>query len=262
MSANYHYVLDQAVRLSCLARPKILDYGCGAGPVVKLGLERGLDIDGVDTYYGTHEKYHNHVNTAQPQDVQGRIHKIEIGKIPFADAVFDVVISNQVFEHVSDPWPCVQEIHRVLKPGGAFLALFPVRETAWEGHVRLWFAHWLKKWPTGQLAYLRLVRRLGFGVDSREFSGAGWAEKAQAYLRDYTYYYPYSQIRKWWVDAFGSPPEGLEFEYMLYRLPFLKRFAGIPGMKWLLEMACVTRGGLVIVVRKPKKERQQEQGTT
>ncbi len=41
--------------------------------------------------------------------------------IPFPDQHFDVVFSRQVFEHVRYPEKLLQEIHRVLRPGGSFI---------------------------------------------------------------------------------------------------------------------------------------------
>jgi SAM-dependent methyltransferase len=45
--------------------------------------------------------------------------------IPFDDATFDGVVAQAVLEHVVDPHRCVQEIHRVLKPGGLVYAETP-----------------------------------------------------------------------------------------------------------------------------------------
>jgi SAM-dependent methyltransferase len=45
--------------------------------------------------------------------------------LPFRDAVFDVVFSFAVLEHVSDPFECAAEITRVLKPGGKVYAKVP-----------------------------------------------------------------------------------------------------------------------------------------
>jgi SAM-dependent methyltransferase len=39
-------------------------------------------------------------------------------RLPFADATFDAVLSVSVLEHVRNPFACVAEIERVLKPGG------------------------------------------------------------------------------------------------------------------------------------------------
>lgn len=57
----------------------------------------------------------------------------------------DVVVCNQVYEHVSDPPALISYIHRILKPGGyAYFAgpnlLFPI-----EPHVFWPFVHWLPR---------------------------------------------------------------------------------------------------------------------
>jgi SAM-dependent methyltransferase len=38
--------------------------------------------------------------------------------LPYSDASFDVVVSNQVIEHLTDTDSFVHELHRVLRPGG------------------------------------------------------------------------------------------------------------------------------------------------
>jgi SAM-dependent methyltransferase len=45
--------------------------------------------------------------------------------LPFASASFDLVIATQVFDCFKDPHRAAQQIHSVLKPGGALLASIP-----------------------------------------------------------------------------------------------------------------------------------------
>jgi len=45
--------------------------------------------------------------------------------LPFADASFDAAILQAVLEHVADPYRCVEEIHRVLRPAGLVYAETP-----------------------------------------------------------------------------------------------------------------------------------------
>jgi SAM-dependent methyltransferase len=88
----------------------------GAGPtnptssfLASLGELHGVDIDG---------------------EVTGNVHLVSTGVIehdryPFADAHFDVVVSNYVVEHVADPAAHLAEIRRVLKPGGRYVFRTP-----------------------------------------------------------------------------------------------------------------------------------------
>jgi ubiquinone/menaquinone biosynthesis C-methylase UbiE len=43
---------------------------------------------------------------------------IDIADIPFEDGVFDIVIANHCLYHLPDLDKCLEEIHRVIKPGG------------------------------------------------------------------------------------------------------------------------------------------------
>jgi len=47
------------------------------------------------------------------------------GNLPFARESFDLVIATQVFDCFADPHRAAQQIHAVLKPGGALLASIP-----------------------------------------------------------------------------------------------------------------------------------------
>jgi SAM-dependent methyltransferase len=48
-------------------------------------------------------------------------------RLPFPAGSFDIVFSIYVLEHIQDPGRFVNEIRRVLRPGGFFLALTPNR---------------------------------------------------------------------------------------------------------------------------------------
>lgn len=53
-------------------------------------------------------------------DVVGDVHAL-----PFGDGSFDTVVCTQVIEHVCEPWRVVEEIARVLKPGGVCVLTTP-----------------------------------------------------------------------------------------------------------------------------------------
>jgi len=44
--------------------------------------------------------------------------EVDIQKMPYDDNSFDYVMADQVLEHVRKPWVGVEEVRRVLRPGG------------------------------------------------------------------------------------------------------------------------------------------------
>lgn len=52
----------------------------------------------------------------------------DASRLSFADNSFDLVISQDVLEHMPDPWKGFTEIHRVLRPGGKHIFTVPLHE--------------------------------------------------------------------------------------------------------------------------------------
>ena len=62
----------------------------------------------------------------------------DICKLPFADNEFDVIFCNHVLEHIPDDTKAMQELYRVLKPGGMGIFQIPQdlsRKTTFEDHT-------------------------------------------------------------------------------------------------------------------------------
>src|SRR5882757_2835465 len=212
MSLNYEYMLQRAVTLSSLAHPRILDFGCGQGQLVKLGLDRGMDIFGVDAFS---DDYHSWRHQAV-EIGEDRIQSIVGGRIPFDNDAFDVVVANQVFEHIESPLPVLIEIARVLRPGGSFLALFPDSSVWFEGHAGLYFVHWMS--PRAQRLYLTACHRLGFGYYRGTDGAVKWARAFQASLGHHIFYHSRDQIEQWWAQAFGQKPKSIARDWMIFRI--------------------------------------------
>lgn len=244
---NDEYLLARALS-GTPPEPVVLDFGCGQGGLVALGLARGVNIYGTDTFTGNYESW----SQALPARLSGRIRIIEKGRIPFSDRTFDIVVSNQVFEHMPVPRPALAEIERVLKPGGEFIAIFPHAGVWFEGHVGLYFAHWLARWPRLQRAYLQCSHKAGFGYYRESAGVAGWAH----ILKEVVFYHRRRDIEAWWLEIFGSPPESLADDWMAFRIaasPRLRWLAPLARSRWLaapLAQICHRRAGLVIATIK------------
>jgi len=60
-----------------------------------------------------------------PGTVANGVRHENVEELSFSDAVFDVIVSMDVLEHVNEPRRAIRELRRVLKPGGAFLFSVP-----------------------------------------------------------------------------------------------------------------------------------------
>jgi len=95
---------------------RILDYGCGTGgnssSYTPFGLVCGIEPD------------------AGAVQLAGRrggaaLCRASGTELPFRPGSFDVVVASDVLEHIDDDVGAVQEIARVLRPGGAFIFSVP-----------------------------------------------------------------------------------------------------------------------------------------
>ena len=91
----------------------------------------------------------------------------EHGRISFDDASFDVVINNQVMEHVDDLETAIAEIHRVLKSGGLVVSIFPDASIWREEHTGVAFLHWFRP---GRLRFSYAIMCLALGVGYRQMA--------------------------------------------------------------------------------------------
>lgn len=209
MDVTNRFVLD-------FARPfaAILDFGCGAGRLVAAGRELGLDIVGVDVFYsGSGSRAQ-----AEAAGLLGTaVREIAAGRIPFPDASFDLVVNNQVMEHVEDLDATLDEIDRVLKPGGTVLSLFPSRDVWREGHIGIPFAHWFQRGSRARFLYTWALRSLGAGTwKEQAATRRQWAADKLAWIDAYTHYRPRDEIFRAFGRRFRN--ELREPDYIRFRL--------------------------------------------
>ena len=99
---------------------EVLEIGGGIGTDLSQFARHGAHVTDLDLSAG-------HLALAQEnfqrRGLQGRFVHHDAESLPFADATFDLVYSNGVLHHTPNTRHVVQEIRRVLKPGGAALIM-------------------------------------------------------------------------------------------------------------------------------------------
>ncbi len=97
---------------------QVLDLGCGTGIVARVAAEHlgnGEDVTGVDLNPGMLEVARNVSATSHP-GIKWQEGSAE--NLPLARSTYDVVLSQQTFQFLEDRHAALQEIRRVLRPGG------------------------------------------------------------------------------------------------------------------------------------------------
>ena len=106
------------------ARPgeKMLDVGCGSGLSLLEAKAMGVDAWGVEA----------DPNAQRFADQLGlRIHQGGLQDVPFADTSFDLVVLNQVIEHIPEPDKALQIIRQRLAADGRVVLVFPNVNSLW-----------------------------------------------------------------------------------------------------------------------------------
>jgi SAM-dependent methyltransferase len=172
---------------------RVLDLGCGNGDVVQGWLDLGYDAYGCDFKFKPGP-------LVEPLQQSGRLSAIdqEPYRLPFPDNSFDLLVTQQVLEHVRDYPTTLAETKRVLKPGGHALHMFPARLMPIEPHTRVPGAtvfrspSWLRVWAK-------------LGVRSPGQVGMPWQDVAcrnQTYLERNTNYLTGPELRRHFTAYF------------------------------------------------------------
>ena len=145
-------------RLGLHAGDRLLDLGCGFGRHAFEALRRGATVVACDMAYPELTQV---LATADAMREAGEIApglsctsvNGDGTRLPFADASFDRIIASEVMEHVPDDMAALDELTRVLRPGGTIAITIPAElpeKICWKlsdeyhapfvagGHVRIY----------------------------------------------------------------------------------------------------------------------------
>lgn len=224
---NRRFAILDKLGVTVSKNARILDFGCGAGRTVYSLLDAdyanaiGYDI-------------RDYLDLRCPAD-RARFFIAEPGvnKLPFEDNSLDLIISEQVLEHIQDQALLLREMHRVLRPGGIALHEFPARYRLIEPHIYVPFggvcAHrwWYKLW-----ALSGIRNEFQKGLTATET-----ADRNAFYFVEGLNYVPNSFYRVVW-DRIGFNHKFVEQEQFETSKRSLTRLIGLanrffPAIGWL-----------------------------
>ena len=155
----------QTIDFQCLklaSGDRVLDLGCGEGRHA-IGVYIAADVESVgvdlspEDIETAREKSQEFLEPDNPNKSL-TLYVANALDLPFADDCFDKVICSEVLEHIPDYLGALQEIYRVLKPGGVFAASVPRFGPEWlcwalsdeyhaneGGHLRIFIAQKLRR---------------------------------------------------------------------------------------------------------------------
>ncbi|USR89426.1 class I SAM-dependent methyltransferase [Phormidium yuhuli AB48] len=113
--------VDEAIALGP-DHATILDIGTGPAriPILLCQQRPHWTVTGIDLSHNMLKRGATHIAKAELGD-RIRLDYADAKSLPYANASFDLVISNSIIHHLEDPLPCLNELRRVLKPQGGLL---------------------------------------------------------------------------------------------------------------------------------------------
>ena len=95
---------------------RLLDVGCGAGSLLQAARDNGWEAQGIDVSASA---------VSHSRNLGFEVFHGELNEAQLAKGQFDVITAVEILEHLFDPAKVVNEIHRLLRPGGLFWLTTP-----------------------------------------------------------------------------------------------------------------------------------------
>jgi|SRR5271157_2441214 len=175
-------------------RSRILDAGCGEDAPFTRKLRADAWVAGID------------LCRQLPRDLP--VVCGDLAHLPFSDNSFSIVFSRSVFEHLADPDRVMEEICRILRPGGVCIILTPNRYD-YSSIVAQLTPQWFHAW------FVNLV----YGSHTYDTFPTLYRANTPAYFRQLAERNKNWKIRK--VFGLRHYPANLLFSRTLFRLGIL-----------------------------------------
>jgi SAM-dependent methyltransferase len=194
---------------------RLLDAGCGDGRLMAylhanlsaLDPARKLDLHGFDVADSLTEHVSSPAEVVEnlqelhpASDWHDRVQVVSVeDPWPYPEDAFDVVISNQVIEHVADLDFFFGELARTLRPGGFSVHVFPLRRTLMEWHLKLPIVHLIEDHRLRARA-IDVFSRAGIGTydpaRGRPISTAEYGRTRSDFIQFGTFYRSWREVTR------------------------------------------------------------------
>ena len=192
----------------------VLDFGCGTGYGAFEISKVARHVDAVDIAYEAIEYANANYRSLNLRFAQ--IKPVADSPLPFDSEKYDLIISNQVIEHIRDPSTYIVEAKRVMRKDGMLVLATPDRTTRLFPHQKPW--NRFHVWEYAESEMIALLRQHFDGVRTFGMTGDSSTLAIElsrtARLRLLTLPFTLPFVPEWWRE-FG--------------LHTLKRFKGEPA---------------------------------
>ncbi|MEQ1731313.1 MAG: class I SAM-dependent methyltransferase, partial [Vicinamibacterales bacterium] len=180
-------VFDELLGGQDLRDRTLLDVGCGSGWFSERAAARGARVVSLDIGLRLLAQTARRCRT--------RPVAADACQLPFADGVFDVVVSSECIEHTPAPRTALEEICRVVRPGGAVVVTVPNQR--W--HFAVSIANALSLRP-----YRGYENWLGWGEVRQTLQGVGVAVEAMRGIHLFPFVIPVLNPLLRRIDVYGE----------------------------------------------------------
>lgn len=140
------------------SRLRILDIGCGTGAMLDQ-LSKYGDVVGADFSQEA-------LKFCRERGLHTPLVRSDVRRMPFASNTFDVITAMDVVEHIDSDKAAMQEIYRVLRPGGRVFITVPAYRSLWSEHDEA--LHHYRRYTAPTVR--DLMQRIGLNVERLSYT--------------------------------------------------------------------------------------------
>ncbi len=201
------YLLDLKIISKIFKKGKILDLGASPFHETFLLKKLGYDITGVDF---NQDRYKTFVENNKLEIIKTDIEK---DRLPIKDETFDLILMNEVIEHLTNPIHALLEANRILKKDGKIMLTTPniyyfsrvIKYLMGKGALASAYGEFAKKYSVSTFGHIR--------------------EYTNAEIKELLTNTNYKIIKKWYrKDTAPITPLRVIIRTITYMLPFLRPY--------------------------------------